>query len=967
MLDSLTDRVFIAYKTKVHSSKLTKALDDHDLNIREFVRKSQTKKTEVVFNKTGVFSLAGKLYFVLPRIMESKWERVKSSITTNQSDQTEALCILRQHIRIMKKYFEYCQKQGRDSSKSYWMDIGTEGISSQKNPLNHFDAAFSIWEDYTKNGFWYHTDRSISFNGKGRIHWTKSTQKGVPIDSPNGFIFRELYRSRTHRTLSHELSQLHIHTCAKICEELLGKAFQAPQTVFDSFTIESILNKYENRLFDDRSVRIYHWLRQYYLFEAHHTSARDNKILGTVCSFPHMWEYMIDFVLGGEKNRGQYNLDKDKIFKSFYRSTNPYFVENNNIKEGISGASYIPDTWFIKSRGKEAICFVLDAKDFDWKENSFPSSKDISKQIMYSYFLTSFIKKKGFQKVRCFNVFAFPNSNSFLPIQYINLHILKYDPHSLGKIGSFAFDYERISNAFLTDKTESSLLDRLLLYEDIWQEDSSQVLNTVFDIEWSHITNLKRNNQWTASDKQYENFISGYAKNSIPEALYQKAIILKLVRRDECLFDTHDQRRIFDFKEDCLSKKALTLLATAGLMGHVKSQKKWLQHFMSHYHHKEGKEYNYFNKTLPNNHLIASLFQKNIKKERFLYSHFDSCFSYVDALYYFHREKLQLRVFCYGPVVLESLLIKQQTRLIKKYCKISLPDSYYLWHDPTIVRWFECTIASMIEVVKNLEPQNNTFGNIYNLIIHRMKWISSCKRLWEQNSRDYYAEDLEHLMRLKHIKERSNIFILLLSLINSHTYTFTQSKKSKPTLLYKNKSRYRKLCNRFNALNLRGERRGKLFWSLFGLREINNPKYTKAEQLLHSIRFDSFHDIILACNTLSTKHGLEVVYEKKEQEEYLCFPERTGFRLPFSCEAKSFYHNDESISPLNHHNITLYQKTRERNPIEHMFYQRLYADPCSFLLHVEERTIDKNAYIVQELSIMRFGENPLECLVVRTG
>jgi hypothetical protein len=259
--------------------------------------------------------------------------------------------------------------------------------------LDAFEASHQLLADWRRSGPLPIPARLRSTQHRGRIHWRSSLREGRPVDSEEGdAVFRTLVQTRVRIDPGHEMRLLHQGTVADIAWRWGEPGHEPPQRLAPREALK-ILDRYGARLFEERQRYVCVLLRTYYEGLQEIAGGPTRKLHGLAAkSFPHVWEHMLQVVLGASvpaKVRDLYSFGFDPI---------------GEVRKPLN-----PDIVFRRS----GLLYVLDAKDYQGAKQE-PTGDAFKKQLLYGLLLSGLVRDGAasewiveVQNLR--NGFAFPS------------------------------------------------------------------------------------------------------------------------------------------------------------------------------------------------------------------------------------------------------------------------------------------------------------------------------------------------------------------------------------------------------------------------------------------------------------------------------------------------------------------------------------------------------------------------------
>lgn len=348
---------------------------------------------------------------------------------------------------IFKKYQKDYVKQSSIKNKDDNFKIMTGLISKNNIDFSIIETYFSLIEDYKSNGLLLFSQIKNNYKPQGNINWQKTINKSQALQSNENIFYNDIYFKNLNFNYNHPVTLLYAYALLIVSKKLnfkinLNYDYKFLKQLQNSKSlIENILKKYKKEMFSDRNKRIFIILENIFLNTKYKNNlSKKGESLYYVENFNMLWEKMIAKTLFYEP------------FKNIMPQ-GKYFIQNNNDIKETSGINPLLDLVFREKYNAVDYLIVLDAKNYI-SETNLPATKDITKQIMYKYFLSKeFDQHNEFELDKIINAFILPyNDNiSAEKIKYIGIHrfIDKFSSNKLGMVFCFHVNFSHLRDAYL--------------------------------------------------------------------------------------------------------------------------------------------------------------------------------------------------------------------------------------------------------------------------------------------------------------------------------------------------------------------------------------------------------------------------------------------------------------------------------------------------------------------------------------
>lgn len=348
----------------------------------------------VKFKITGIIEYQDNIFVILPKGME---------IPSNEYEKKSAARLI---YKVLNKY-----------SKTNLLDEEENDWLGANEATKVFELVLWLVEDYRQNGLIYMQRKLEQKNGNGRINWSKTIAKIMPILIKNKLLYIDFITSKNDIANDHEITLIHAIVLKEI-KERFGWLFNidfefninSPQ-----FSIKYMKYKLQQALratFVDREISLFKKILSYLDTKSTNRNSNNFYIFATPF-FHNVWESICSELMG----------DMEELHRIV---PNPYWM--------FKGTKYkteqIPD---ILIQTGESI-FIFDAKYYRIKGglDKLPGWGDIVKQLFYALSL-----KNSFNQL--FNVFLFPVTCD-IGFEYLGYASVEGMEDKFGKVLAFGID-----------------------------------------------------------------------------------------------------------------------------------------------------------------------------------------------------------------------------------------------------------------------------------------------------------------------------------------------------------------------------------------------------------------------------------------------------------------------------------------------------------------------------------------------
>ncbi|REJ20804.1 MAG: hypothetical protein C6W54_19125 [Bacillaceae bacterium] len=348
----------------------------------------------VKFKITGIIEYQDNIFVILPKGME---------IPSNEYEKKSAARLI---YKVLNKY-----------SKTNLLDEEENDWLGANEATKVFELVLWLVEDYRQNGLIYMQRKLEQKNGNGRINWSKTIAKIMPILIKNKLLYIDFITSKNDIANDHEITLIHAIVLKEI-KERFGWLFNidfefninSPQ-----FSIKYMKYKLQQALratFVDREISLFKKILSYLDTKSTNRNSNNFYIFATPF-FHNVWESICSELMG----------DMEELHRIV---PNPYW----RFKGTKYKTEQIPD---ILIQTGESI-FIFDAKYYRIKGglDKLPGWGDIVKQLFYALSL-----KNSFNQL--FNVFLFPVTCD-IGFEYLGYASVEGMEDKFGKVLAFGID-----------------------------------------------------------------------------------------------------------------------------------------------------------------------------------------------------------------------------------------------------------------------------------------------------------------------------------------------------------------------------------------------------------------------------------------------------------------------------------------------------------------------------------------------
>ncbi len=309
--------------------------------------------------------------------------------------------------------------------------------------VDQVEAALLLWADYQREGPLIPASPRVTTRHAGRALWPRTVREGAPLHGRGGVVFQQVFRSRVRPDPDHELALVHRGACAEVGARFgLGhvevEALPTPREALQ------VVARQERSCFADRPRRLVALLRRYYAARAAAGRGSDRVQALLARRFEYVWERMLQVALrhegGAEELTGRYHLPGGAGSLAGLR-LRPDLLTRARLHDG------------------RQVLLVLDAKDY--AADHWPSTPDLSKQILYRLLLSDRVRPGGLPLEAIGNAFLFPAVDPQRAVRVRGVHRLKQagglQAGRPGWVAGLDVDLERVTRAYLAGRADEAL------------------------------------------------------------------------------------------------------------------------------------------------------------------------------------------------------------------------------------------------------------------------------------------------------------------------------------------------------------------------------------------------------------------------------------------------------------------------------------------------------------------------------
>lgn len=287
--------------------------------------------------------------------------------------------------------------RSRMTKTSGWLNRPAYGMNeNDADAITGIEEILYILNDYQQNGYLVRRHKVLSQARPGRIVWSKTLHKTVPLVSHNQVIYAMPYMKSNVRHEEEMVQKIHRYLVSKFCRQwgwlvdgIEGADIEKIEPPCSPNEAIKYLSDELTSCFVQREIDLLRAMRSYYTrLHGKSTELRTEYMLTP--EFEQIWQNVCGYVMGNVCGKYETKVPK------FSFTPSPQMVERDNEK-------YVPIEW---SQKLDIICerddefYILDAKYYpDYK---IPK-EDITKQFMYAYTMSETENIKA-------NVLLFPGN-----------------------------------------------------------------------------------------------------------------------------------------------------------------------------------------------------------------------------------------------------------------------------------------------------------------------------------------------------------------------------------------------------------------------------------------------------------------------------------------------------------------------------------------------------------------------------
>ncbi|EPY7705168.1 LlaJI family restriction endonuclease [Bacillus paranthracis] len=363
----------------------------------------KNKNGQIRFKVTGIIDYQNDTYVIYPKGMR----------VSDKSHQRKKNANL-----IYKVLHKYSRTNIIDDRENDWL--------GSNDDIRMLELVQWFTEDYKQHGIIRIKRRVNQINGGGRIEWSKTISRKLPIVNEDDLIYLDLITSKNNFVNNEDLTLIHCLILKEISERfgwLFDFKFDLPLEIpnYNTKYIIYVLQKLLNVTYVEREI---HLLKRMLIYWKRKTKTVGTEHLTIVATpfFHNVWERMCaDFM---------------KDMSDLHTLVpNPYWMfENTKVL-----TKQIPDI-LIQFNGS---LIVIDAKYYRIKAgiDKLPGWGDIVKQLFYALSL-----KDKFPLI--YNAFLFPTQYGS-GIEYLGYSSVDEKEEMFGRIFAFGLDVQKVMEFYI--------------------------------------------------------------------------------------------------------------------------------------------------------------------------------------------------------------------------------------------------------------------------------------------------------------------------------------------------------------------------------------------------------------------------------------------------------------------------------------------------------------------------------------
>ena len=334
--------------------------------------------------------------YSLPKYYPVPEDKYTSEHISKVQHHIKKICEVVEKLKKEKLKEEKRKKKNIFDDEEFLFDPYAYDQNVKTDPVNRFELAEYIIEDYLQNGLYVKDFTETRKGGFGRVGWGRTVAKIQPVIQDDGPVYLDLM-NRHHMIDENDLiSVIHANVLNQ-CLDFIGPLISDGIEYIDTEPLGEDLSHYSSTInarstyvFKEREINLFKAL------EAWCDCTRFYKNYAGVTCFDRVWEWVNDSVWGNTEHP---------------ESERPtYHIAQKNYS---GGGEAIPDTIRIEDNEGEKEVFIFDSKYYTIKsidsKNSqiygFPANSDIVKQVAYLKLIKSQYSAKYF-----YNLFLLPES-----------------------------------------------------------------------------------------------------------------------------------------------------------------------------------------------------------------------------------------------------------------------------------------------------------------------------------------------------------------------------------------------------------------------------------------------------------------------------------------------------------------------------------------------------------------------------
>lgn len=373
----------------------------------------QVSRNSFQFKVVGVLSANGQPIVVFPKNYQK------------DADESALISDAKTLARVIIRY----RNEARHSIDELKLLYGDSNMSSGR-----IAAAMFLLDDYCRNGYLSRQVNTVSTETTGRIDWTATINKCLPVIT-NRRPFYPLPVMRRKETDDNNIIVLAHKFVIGECFREWGWFFG-----YDDFsqhipalpvTVEKTIHCLEAELkqtYQEREIHVIKYLIQY-LTEK--TGNEKNGVVEVMATqyFSFVWESICGYLMDNQ-----------------YPKLKPLLPQPEWESDCVSGnISQRPDIFLVRNKG----LYILDAKYYDYNQN-LPGWHDVVKQFFYRHTIERISKSLEFTKTlpevhAIYNGFLFPGNTD--DCTFIGrVHVPRIE--DLGEVKAFAINQKKAFSAY---------------------------------------------------------------------------------------------------------------------------------------------------------------------------------------------------------------------------------------------------------------------------------------------------------------------------------------------------------------------------------------------------------------------------------------------------------------------------------------------------------------------------------------